>query len=78
MLLIWDLDVVLPNTSTAQQPQVPEKDTLPAAPLLDITKLTSPCNCQTYPERSGVICRSNESDSEEENDGNISMYCFSV
>ena len=79
---VWDFDVVLPNTSTVQPPQLPEKETLGVAPLLDVNRLTTSCNCQTYPETSAIICKeSDELDSEEteeEIDGTISMYFHSV
>ena len=49
------------------------------APLLDVNWLITPYNCLTYPETSDIICKqSDESDSEEENDGNNSVYTVFV
>ena len=78
MLLVWDFDVL--NTATAQLPQLPQQETLEVAPLLDVNRLTTPCNCLSYPETSDKICKqSDASESEEENDANNSLYiCNSV
>ena len=48
MLLIWDFTVDQTQTAAAEAPKVPTRETLPAAPLLDV-RLTAHCKMLIVP-----------------------------
>lgn len=54
MLLIWDFAVDQTQTAAAEAPKVPTRETLPAAPLLDV-RLTVHCKCSLFPEKESII-----------------------
>lgn len=54
MLLIGDFAVDQTQTAAAETPKVPTRETLPAAPLLDV-RLTAHCKCSLFPETNGIF-----------------------
>ena len=73
--MIWDftVDYVLTQTAAAEAPKVPTEKTLPAAPLLDTTKLTAHCNCSLFPKTNGIFF-GQEFDEETPDEGKICLY----
>ena len=54
MLLIWDFAVDQTQIAAAEAPKGPTRETLPAAPLLDV-RLTAHCKCSLFPETNGIF-----------------------